>query len=541
LVYEDDRTSFTDAYLKAANLAWRLREDFGIEKGDRVAIASRNYPEWCLAFMAITSLGCIAVALNAWWSGEELVYGLEDSGSKLVLADNERLERLRPFLPDLDLSVIAIRPTAAGAAPSSGMPSNGAAEPDIAPLLEGDRTTMPAAELHPDDDAMLMYTSGTTGKPKGVVTSHRAIITPLIAWAYIALITAFTQVPKEELEPWKRWLFKETDELPVLEVDADTEQPPPQPAMILTFPMFHVSGVIVQFLNSIFSKRKLVLMYKWNPEKALELIERERITAFDGVPTLSWELLNSPDFEKRDTSSLLALGAGGAKRPVEQANQIQKRFKSEGGYAGYGLTETSALGTSIRGEDYANRPASAGRPLEPLLEMQIQDEKGNTLPPNREGEICIKSCSLFRGYWNNPEATAQVFRNGWFRTGDLGHLDDEGFLFITGRAKDIVIRGGENIGCPEVEEVLYEHPAVFEAAVFGLPDERLGERLAATVRVRPGFTVGEDELKSHVGGRLAKYKVPSVIWLSHEQLPRNATGKLDKRRLRRETLGHNKA
>lgn len=526
LVYEDERYSYLDTYLKSANFAWRLQEQFGIKKGDSVAIASRNYPEWCLAFMAITSIGAIAVALNAWWNSDELKYGLQDSNARLVIADQERLERIRHLVPSLNIPVITIRPVKSG--------SN--EEPDISTLLNGDKTAAPDVEILPDDDAMIMYTSGSTGKPKGVVSSHRAIMTPLFAWAYIGLIDLFTLLPKEDLEPFKQWLFKETDSLPTIDPDLDTNQPPPQESSILTYPMFHISGVVVQFLFSMLLSRKLVLMYKWNPEKALELIEQEHITVFEGVPTLSWELINSPDFEKRDTSTLQTLGAGGAKRPVEQAKQIQNKFKKDGANAGYGLTETNGLGTGISGGDYAQRPASVGRPTAPLLEVEIRDEQNNALPPNQDGEICIKSCALFRGYWKQPQATAEVLRGGWLYTGDIGHLDEEGFLYITDRAKDIVIRGGENISCAEVEEALYEHPAVFEAAVFGLPDERLGEILGATVMLRHDQTVEEDELKKYVESRIAKFKVPAMIWLQHNQLPRLATGKIDKRRLKQEAV-----
>lgn len=522
LVYENNRFSFRGTYLKSVNLAWRLKEEFGIQKGDRIAIASRNYPEWCMAYMAITAMNCIAVALNAWWSGEELLYGLQDSGAKLVFADAERIERLRPLISDIDLQLVAIRP--AGADP----------ETDIATLFEGDQTTFPPVEIDPEDNATILYTSGSTGKPKGVLSSHRAVLTPVVAWVYTMGIEVFTTLPQTELGPWKQWLFQETDTLPEIDPKCGLTPAPEIPGMLLTFPLFHVSGLIVQFLASVLWLRKLVIMKKWNPEKALELIEREKLTAFDGVPTQSWDLINSPDFEKRDTSTLLNISAGGAKRPVEQAKQIENSFDRSLGAAGYGLTETNGLGTSISGEDYVDRPASIGRPLEPFVEIEIRDHSGNSLLPNNEGEVCIKSCALFAGYWNKPDATADVFRDGWFRTGDLGYLDEEGFVFITGRAKNIVIRGGENIGCDEVEEVLHEHPAIFEAVVFGLPDERLGEILGARVMVAPGQTTDEDELKWYVGTRLAKFKVPAVIWLQTDPLPRIASGKVDTVRLKKE-------
>jgi long-chain acyl-CoA synthetase len=499
LVYEDERLAFAEVHRRAATLAWRLRERFGIRPGDRVAIAMRNYPEWCLAFMATTSLGAVAVTLNAWWKGEELEYGLRDSGAKLVFADAERLDRLLPLLPGLGVELIAAR---AGAGLPQGVHDFGALLGDLEHL------EFPDAEIARDADAAIMYTSGSSGHPKGVVVTHRGIISAVLNFEFgIALARRQAGL---------------------------VEPPRPRfaPCMLLSVPLFHVTGSHVQFLMSFRFKRKLVMMHRWDAEKALALIERERVTEFNGVPTMSADLLNSPDFQKRDLSSLRGIGGGGAARPPEQVRRIPRSLEGGIPSTGYGLTETNAVGATIWGPDYLGRPASVGRASPPLVRIQIVDERGESLPPNQSGEIAIKSAVNMRCYWNKPEATAKVLRDGWLRTGDIGLLDEEGFLFITDRAKDIVIRGGENISCLEVEGVLYEHPGVIEAAVFGIPDPRLGEALAAVVVMRPGHAPGEQELREHVGEHLATFKVPSRIWVRDEKLPRIASGKLAKRQIK---------
>jgi acyl-CoA synthetase (AMP-forming)/AMP-acid ligase II len=504
LVYEDERYSFAEAYDKAATLAHRMRDRFGIRPGDRVAIAMRNYPEWCFAFMAATSMGAIAVTLNAWWQGRELEYGLRDSGAKLLFADQERLDRVEPFLPDLDVQAVVARPTRPASDPVSEFDS----------LLSGTRARdFPAAQMEADDDAAIMYTSGSTGTPKGVITTHRGVISALVTWEF-------------GLELGLR-LFPEY-------ADPDPEFPP---SMLLSIPLFHVSGSHVQFLMSFRRVRKLVMMYRWDPEKALELIEKERITEFNGVPTMTGDLVNSPDFDKRDLRSLKGIGGGGSARPAEQVRRIRERLVDGFPGTGYGLTETNAIATTISGELYLERPTSVGRASAPLVDIRIVDEQDQPLPPGEVGAIQVKSCVNMRGYWRDPEGTAAAFCDGWLRTGDIGTLDEEGFLYITDRAKDIVIRGGENISCLEVEDILHEHPAVLEAVVFGVPDQRLGEVPAAVVVTRPGHATSENELKQHVGEHLASFKVPAHVWLRTELLPRIASGKFAKRQLRDEARG----
>lgn len=519
LVYEDERYTFADVKQRAANFAHRLVHTYGVRKGERIALAMRNYPEWAIAYVAATSIGAVLVPLNAWWTGAELQYGIADSGAKLLIADGERFERVHEYLSDLRVRAIVTRA-------SGELPSDAHA---MAPLMLGEHA-LPAIDVAPDDDATILYTSGSTGHPKGVISSHRAIVHAVMTWEFIMLGRVLMEVPDEIFERVRQWASQGAAAL------ATSPLALPQSSMLITLPLFHVTGCNVQFLPAFRNGRKLVLMHRWNPERALELIERERITDFSGVPTMSWELVNSPDFQKRDTSTLRSLSAGGASRPPEHVRQLRQRAQHAPPSTGYGMTETNGLGSAIGGDDYALRPASVGRALPPLIELKIIDDKGATLPVGVEGEICIKGVTNMRGYWNKPKETAATVQDGFVRTGDLGHIDAEGFLFITGRAKDIVIRGGENISCGEVEHALYEHPAVFEVAVYGVPDARLGEAVAATIMLRPGERTDEDTLKAHVAGRLALFKVPTYIFLQRQSLPRIASEKFDKRKLQRDAI-----
>jgi long-chain acyl-CoA synthetase len=516
MVYEDERYTFAEVRQRAANLAHHLQTTLGVGKGDRVALAMRNYPEWCFAYMAATTIGAVIVPLNAWWTGPELRYGLRDSGARLLIVDEERLDRVLPELQDLQVRVLAAR--------CSGSLPDGVG--DLAPLLEGTHAA-PVVDVDPDDNATIMYTSGSTGSPKGVVSTHRAVLSAVFTWEFVLFARLMPELPPELVERIQAWLSQGPKALASRPLEL------PQSSMLVTVPLFHVTGCNVQFLPAFRSGRKIVMMHKWNPERALELIEREGITDFNGVPTMSWELVNSPSFKKRDTSTLRSLSAGGASRPPEHVKQLRDQAQHALPSTGYGMTETNSVGAAIGGEDYIARPASVGKPVPPLTQLKIVDERGRALGVDEEGEICIKSATNMRGYWNQPNETERSLRNGWVHTGDLGKIDAEGFLFITGRAKDIVIRGGENISCPEIEHVMYEHPAVFEAAAYGVPDARLGEVLVATIRMRDDASVTPDEIKAHVASRLALYKVPAHVWVQRSELPRIASGKLDKRSLRK--------
>jgi len=495
LVYEDERLTFDDVMVRVDALAAALVEDYGIQRGDRVAIAMRNYPEWIISFAAVTSVGAIAVALNAWWKTDEMAYGLRDSGARLLIADQERLERAAPVLDGLSLRVLAVRA-------SGALPSGAERFEDVVRLGRA----MPQVEIDPHDDVMILYTSGTTGEPKGAVSTHHAVLSALMSFSCRTAV-------RDAMAP------------------KDKEGHPYPPCMILVVPLFHVTGLVPVMLASFASGVKLVMMYKWNPERALELIERERVTVFVGVPTMSWDLLESPDFARRDTSSLLNVGGGGAPAPPELVKRVDKAFAKARPGIGYGMTETNAYGPQNAGDDYIRKPTSTGRVV-PTVEIRVTDDAGQPLPPGEVGEIWFRGPNLIRGYWNKPQATAETIVDGWLRSGDIGRIDEEGFVYVQDRAKDMVIRGGENVYCAEVEAALYEHPDVYEAAVFGLPHQRLGEEVAAAVRPRPGRTIDPEELKRFVGERLAAFKVPSRIHVQSDELPRNASGKIMKRHIR---------
>lgn len=499
-VYEAERYTFKETWDIAARVAARLQA-LGVGKGDRVGIAMRNYPEWIFSFMGAVGIGAVAVALNAWWTREELSYGIEDAGLKALFVDNERLARIDA--KHRDVAVIAVRSSAAELADAA---VKATAWDEFLPAQKAEMPT-PALEL--EDPATILYTSGSTAHPKGVLSTQRAIVGGLIGFEAGPLIRAV-----------------ETGVMP--------EPSEEQEAAILTGPLFHTQALMAQMLGSWRSGRKLIGMYKWDAEEALRIVEEERVTHFQGVPTMAWEMVNSPNAKHRDLSSLKAIGGGGAAMAPEQSRQIQTAVPNGVAGAGYGMTETNSMAAGHGGPSLVEKPLSCGRPVQPLVTIKIADADGNELPRGEIGEIWIKSAANFSYYWNNPEATAETLVDGWVLSGDIGYMDEEDFIFITDRAKDMVIRGGENIACQEVEAVIWDHPAVMEVAVFGVPDERLGERLAATVMVKEGQTLEVDELQRHVGERLAKFKVPEYIWIRQEQLPRIATGKIDKRSLRAE-------
>jgi long-chain acyl-CoA synthetase len=510
LVYDDQRLSYRQARHAAWCLAARLVDDFEVGKGDRIVLAMRNYPEWCISYMAATSIGAVIAPLNAWWQGRELDYAVRDTGARVAIVDQERLERLEPYLSGLGVRVIVARPASE---PSAGIV-------DIASLLDG-YAQQPGIDVHPDDDAMLLYTSGSTALPKAVLSTHRAVISSVIGREVHLLSSVMPLLD----DAWRRdileWATRGRDAHPA-------PLTPQMPAAVLVAaPLFHVTACSSLFLTAFRIGSKLVLMNKWSPAQALELVERERITSFTGVPAMCADLINSPDFTGRDTSSLTVVVSAGAARPAAQVGELTRRAAGLVSAGGYGMTETNAMGASIFGQPYTERPDCAGRAQVPLVELKVVGPEGNALEPGQEGEICIKSVSNMRGYWNDPEATARVLRDGWMHTGDLGYLNPEGYLYITGRTKNIVIRGGEKISCGEVEKVLYDHSAVLEAAVYAVPDERLGELVAATVMHREGQAATADELQAHVAARLAKYKVPSHIEVQNDPLPRLASGKFD--------------
>jgi long-chain acyl-CoA synthetase len=497
LVYEDERWSFAEVMRHVDAMAALLVGRYGVVPGDRVAIGMRNYPEWVISFAAITSIGAVSVSLNAWWTPDELAYALGDCGATVLIADVERVERSRGACERLGCRALAVR------APGELPPGVDRWE-ELRPL----GAAMPDIVVTPDHDATILYTSGTTGEPKGAVSTHRAVVQALMGFGCKTAIDKLRRPPAPELI-----------------------EPAGPPVFILIVPLFHVTGCVPVMLSCFSAGLKLVMMYRWDADRALELIERERVTNFVGVPTQSWDLLESPRFAATDTSSLVSVGGGGAPAPPELVRHVASSFKSGKPNIGYGMTETNAYGPGNSGVDYVEHPTSTGRAT-PILEIAVRDELGRDVPPGERGEIWFKGPCLIRGYWNKPEATAETIVDGWLRTGDIGRVDDEGFVYVEDRAKDMVLRGGENVYCAEVEAAIYEHPAVYEAAVFGVPHERLGEEVATVVYVRPGHEVTEDELRAHVAERLAGFKVPSVVRIVHEALPRNPAGKILKRELR---------
>jgi len=502
IIFENERWTMPQVLKLAGQIGHLLVNELGVTKGDRVAIAMRNYPEWIAAFAAITSVGAVVVPMNAWWVTDELVFAIEDSGSKVVIADAERLQRMQDAAPGaIDAKLIVVRAT--GELPEGVLNLD-----EAVAQLEG--ATMPDAEIAPDDDMTILYTSGTTGRPKGAVSTHRAVLSALIAFAARAAVSA----------------VREPEDPATVE-----EGGAPQTAFMLCVPLFHVTGLVPVMLGSFVSGAKLVMTYKWEPNRALELIEQERVTNFVGVPTMSWDLLEAETFAERDTSSLRSVGGGGAPMPPELVKRIDENFQRGRPGLGYGMTETNAYGPQNAGDAFINNPKSTGRPV-PIMDVKVTDLEGNDLAVGETGEIWFRSPSLIRGYCNRPEATAETIVDGWLRSGDIGHVDDEGFVYVSDRAKDMILRGGENIYCAEVEATIYEHPAVYEAAVYGIPNERLGEELACHVMVKQGETLDAGDLQKFVGERLAKFKVPSVITIVNESLPRNASGKILKRDLR---------
>lgn len=503
IVYEDERWSMPRLLDMAGQIGHALVHDLHVDKGDRVAIAMRNYPEWIAAFAAITSVGAIAVPLNAWWVTDEIVYALDDSGAKVVLADEERLGRIDHAAPgQIKAKVVVVRTPEAAA--------GGATRLDDL-LVDG--ATMPEMEIDPDDDMTILYTSGTTGHPKGAVSTHRAVLSALMSFAARAAVGALREPGPEPAD------------------GAET-----QAVFMLCVPLFHVTGLVPVMLGSLISGGKLVMTHRWDPDRALELIERERVTNFVGVPTMSWDLLEAPTFAERDTSSLRSVGGGGAPMPPELVKRIDENFSKGRPGLGYGMTETNAYGPQNSGDDFIAHPTSTGRPV-PIMDLRVTDPIGDELPQGETGEIWFRGPMLIRGYWNRPEATADTIVDGWLRSGDIGRIDDEGFVYVSDRAKDMVLRGGENIYCAQVEAAIYEHPAVYEAAVYGIPDERLGEELACHVMVKPGHQLDAGELQRFLGERLAQFEVPTVVTIVTEQLPRNASGKILKRDLRDAVIG----
>jgi long-chain acyl-CoA synthetase len=506
VVFEDQRFSYARFMQQANGLAAELAARHGIGRGDRVAVLAANCPQWAQTFWATVSLGAICVGLNGWWTADEVAYGLEHSGAKVLVLDAPRLERVAPILAALaePITVYLIGAEAA----SRAVP--GIEVLDFADLLGSPTDTQPNVEIDEGDPAVIFYTSGTTGRPKGAISTHRSMIANLQNSAYLATVGRLLSSAKGR-----------------------GDQSGSQPTSLLTSPLFHVAGCHSALVVGMTAGMRIVMMGgKFTPEKALELIQSERVTVWSAVPTMIWRTTELQTRHRYDTSSVTAVAFGGSPSAAELQRRIRETFPNVTATTNaYGLTETSSVATALVGEDAIGRPDSVGLPM-PVVDVAIADVNGNRCAADTTGEVLIRGPVLMAGYWNNPEATAAAIRDGWLHTGDVGHLDADGYLFITDRAKDMIIRGGENVYCVEVENRLVEHPSIADAAVIGVEHPELGEQVAAVIEVAPGQEISDEELQVWVGETLAKFKVPELVRRWDGKLPRNASGKLLKPALR---------
>jgi long-chain acyl-CoA synthetase len=517
VVYEDERYTFAEADAIIRALAARLVDTHGVQPGDRVALAMRNYPEWVFGYWAVISIGAAVVGMNAWWTTEEMKYGLSDSRPKVLIADSERVERVLPVLDELRSAAPLVLMTVRydGELPAGAERWEDVIDPASAP------PELPSVEIDPDDDCCIFYTSGTTGFPKGAQLTHRGSVHNLLNIVFMTTV-AGVAAAKAGVVP------------PPPATDANGQ--PKQTVFMAPTPLFHVTANNCLLHPATISGARIVFTYKWDAGRALELIEREGVTNFSGVPTMSRELLMHPDWATRDTSTLAGMGGGGAPLQPDLVDKIDKSLAGGAPSTGYGLTETHGIVTANSGSLYVAKPLSCGRVV-PTLEAKLVDENDNEVPAGQPGELCVRGAIVIKGYLNRPEATADSIRDGWFHTGDVATIDDDGFVFIVDRIKDMVLRGGENVYCSEVEAAIYELDGVAEAAVFGVPDDRLGEIVGAAIVLAPGASMTEAQLLEQLGEHLAKFKIPERVWFLNESLPRNANGKFVKRDLKESLLG----
>ncbi len=499
LVYEEERLTYAEAHAQVASVAQWLRAR-GVEPGDRVAIAMRNYPEWLLTYWATLAAGATVVGMNAWWTGPEMVYAINDSEPKVIVLDVERFERVDAHRNEIgDVQLVGVRFEHDGVIPWN--------------TITGDTAELPPIPIDPDSDACIFYTSGTTGHPKGAELTHRGCVSNIFSMMFAGALLK---------------------EIGVRNGVVDPDALPPPAAALVTTPLFHVTANNCVAHGTTLGGGKLVHMYKWDAGEALSLIEREKITALTGVPVMAREVIAHPDFATTDTSSLISMGGGGAQLQPDLVGKIDEAVATARPNTGYGMTETCGIITSIGGDFFVDKPESCG-PAMPCYEAKVVDADGNELPQGESGELLVRGAQVIRGYINREQATAESIVNGWLHTGDVARIDEHGFIFIVDRLKDMVLRGGENVFCAEVESALFEHPAVAECSVFGVPDDRLGEEVAAAIHLKDNAEVEADALRAHLRELIAGHKVPRYMWITAEPLPRNASGKFLKRELR-ETL-----
>lgn len=498
LIYEDERLTYADAHERVNSVAAWLHGE-GIQAGDRVAVAMRNYPEWMQIYWACVSIGVAVVGMNAWWTADEMAYALEDAAPKALFLDSERLERLREQ-PETSAALkvigIKLKDNPEGLTTWEEIISKPGVMPDVA--------------VDPDSDACIFYTSGTTGRPKGAQLTHRGCVANLMNMSYAAASSALAVH---------------------LATGVAIPEDPPPPVGLVTTPLFHVTANNCGAYPATAAGGALVTTYRWDAGEALKLIEKERVTAMGGVPVMARELITHPDFATTDTSSLTSLSGGGAQVPPDLVGKIESEVATARPGTGYGMTETCGIITSISADFFADKPDSAG-PAMPNFEVKCVDDEGNTVPQGELGELWVRGSSVIKGYINRPEATAESITDGWLHTGDIARIDEDDFIYIVDRKKDMVLRGGENIYCAEVETVIYRHNSVAECSVFGVPDDRLGEEVGVAIVTKPGEQLTEDSLREHCARVMAKHKIPRYIWFLDDALPRNASGKFLKRELR---------
>jgi long-chain acyl-CoA synthetase len=461
-----------------------MARKLGIQKGDRVSILQGNSAEWPVSFFALSRLGAISVPLNIRFKGEELKFMIQDSGSKAIIFDPEFAVMIAEIKKDLGSVRHFI---ATGKEKSPGILS-------FEELLQ-EKEKPPFVDVDEEDLNSIFYTSGTTGRPKGAMTSHRNIIHVVIS---VSRVIGIPQGVKQ----------------------------------LIAIPLFHVTGCDAQLLVGVYLGGTSVVMKAYKSDEAMALIEKEKIELVVGVPTMYWLMLNSPEFNKFDLSSLKSTTYGGAPAPPELIRQMKEKFPQSRLGNGYGLTETSSLVSFLTEEYILTKPGSIG-PAIPTAEIRVVDPHGKDVPAGGPGEIFIRSPNVVQGYWENPQATKDAIVDGWLHTGDVGRLDEEGFLYIVDRMKDMIIRGGENVYCVEVENTLYAHPKVLEAAVIGVKDKFFGEQVKAIVVLKPGENATEEEIKAFCAQHIADYKVPKYVEFLNEPLPRNPGGKVIKTELKK--------
>ena len=507
IVYEHERYSFADVYRRTYQLANALIEVYGVKPGDRVALLMRNLPEYPMLFMALASIGAVTVFVNSWWTSRELEHAFEDCDAKLAFVDDARARLIDPFAEKLGLEYVTVRgPLTEKISEFWGL------------MDQGSEKRVPKIDIGPDDDFAIMYTSGSSGHPKGVVLTHRGITCTVQSWFFMARVYEVMG-----------------DEIPAPNIDSNGNAY--QGCKIVTTPFFHISGSVAGFLMCLWAGLKLVIMHKWDAHRAVELVDKEKVSHFSGVPTMTSELIEAAAEMGSPLEYLRRVDSGGSKRPPAQVDLLAKRIPHALPGNGWGMTETGGLGISARGPEYIKHPDSSGRLQPPLQQMRVVDDQDRDVPLGEVGELVIKSVTNMRCYLNQPDETAKVLRNGWLYTGDLVRVDDQEIIFMVDRKKDMVIRGGENISCSEVHAALHLHSDIAEAAVFSIPDIRLGETVGACVYLRPGAKkISGASIKDFLRAHLAVFKIPEQVWFSDKTLPRGGSEKIDRRALRMSCL-----